>query len=644
MPLSYHQLLHTADDGPAWAESVLDAEIGRVLDNTNSSDGEPIPSFQVPGHRPSMPRRRGHPSADIDLSGTQRGAAGEGKTQRQSRTGRSNDSHTSAGQELPDANLAWDAGSVMTPTGGPPTVAMTETVGVAEAAPSSGPPEDSPQAAVWCGRVLGRRYRLTAQVGRGATSIVYRGVDEVLGRSVAVKVFDGPRSELNNPERQLAEMRALAAVDHPNLVTVYDAHVADGDDEPTYLILELVAGTTLSALLADGPLPPRRVAEIGVALAGALSAVHAASVVHRDVKPGNVLLTTSGTVKLGDFGLARILDNAAEITTGGEVMGTAAYLSPEQVASAAVLFPSDVYSLGLVLLECLTGHREYDGDPATAALARLLRRPAVPDFLPAPWPQLLTDMTDPDPLRRPTIVSVLAILDAAGEVFPVSAVSNPDEAAPTDAWSSPLEPYLRAPARSDAVERSSPRRFVLAAAAIAVATAAAVFFTGSNRSSDAIPPTPATAGIPAERVDAPQPTNSTPSPSTGTSTGANAVVAEPQTTPAPDPVVPPAQSESSTSAEPVLDQPAEEQDPNPAPVVAEPVAATQPVPPAVEQPAPSTDQPAAQSPDQPPADTPTASTDPDESGPGNNGNGKDKAADKTNGNGNGNGKGGKAKG
>ena len=96
---------------------------------------------------------------------------------------------------------------------------------------------------------------MTAQVGRGATSIVYRGVDEMLGRSVAVKVFDGPRSELNNPERQLAEMRALAAVDHPNLVAVYDAHVADGDDSP-YLILELVAGTTLSALLADGPLPP----------------------------------------------------------------------------------------------------------------------------------------------------------------------------------------------------------------------------------------------------------------------------------------------------------------------------------------------------------------------------------------------------
>ena len=125
--------------------------------------------------------------------------------------------------------------------------------------------------------------------------------------------------------------------------------------------------------------------------------MHAASVVHRDVKPGNVLLTTSWTVKLGDFGLARIVDNTAEITTGGEVMGTAAYLSPEQVASAAVLFPSDVYSLGLVLLECLTGHREYDGDPATAALARLLRRPAVPDFLPAPWPQLADGHDRPGP-------------------------------------------------------------------------------------------------------------------------------------------------------------------------------------------------------------------------------------------------------
>ena len=341
------------------------------------------------------------------------------------------------------------------------------------------------------GDTLGRRYRLVSQIGRGATSTVYQAVDEVLERSVAIKLYDGAHSQLNNVARQIVEMRALAAVAHPNLVTVYDGHVASdpaagSDVDPTYIVLELVEGITLSEALVAGPMPPETVGKIGLALAQALSAVHAAYVVHRDVKPGNVLLTSAGTVKLGDFGLARLLgDDAALITTGAEVMGTAAYLSPEQVCSSAVRYPSDIYSLGLVLLECLTGRRSYAGDAAQAALARLVRRPDIPDSLPAPWPALLSAMTASDPRMRPSADELSRTMSAFIETPDAPGTDGGSDA--TDGWSSPLGPFLieaTPPARSAA---ASVRRFSLAAAAIAAVTAAAVFFAGGYNNTHPVP-------------------------------------------------------------------------------------------------------------------------------------------------------------
>ena len=309
-------------------------------------------------------------------------------------------------------------------------------------------------------------------------------------------------------------MRALAAVDHPSLVTVYDGQVVghstdtydSADTEATYLVLELVEGTTLSALLLDGPIPPATVTRIGLALADALSAVHAAFLVHRDVKPANVLLTPSGAVKLGDFGLARLVrDDAAQITTGGEVMGTAAYLSPEQVTSSTVMFPSDIYSLGLVLLECLTGRRPYEGAPAEAALARLVRRPAVPDLLPEPWPGLLRAMTDPDPMRRPSAEQVghtLGGVRAEPTALQLDGVAGTQ---PADDSSSPLGPFLREPSPSDPGTTVSVRRFVLAAAAVAVATASAVFFAALHNTTDPSSVAPSGAAVPAESVVVAQP-------------------------------------------------------------------------------------------------------------------------------------------
>ena len=259
------------------------------------------------------------------------------------------------------------------------------------------------------GSLLNGRYRLLESSGRGGTAVVYRGVDEILGRTVAVKIFDSVLTDLNSVARQRAEMRALAAVNHPNLVAVYDAWIADrrpvaigaaGVDR-TYLVLEFVAGATLAGRLAGGPLPPKQVAAMGALLADALSVVHAAALVHRDVTPANILVSDGGEVKLGDFGLARILAAEGQPTSSPVVKGTAAYMSPEQARSEDVGPPSDIYSLGLVLLECLTGYREFQGEAVTAALARLLRDPIVPAELGGPWTTLLSAMTHADPSRRP---------------------------------------------------------------------------------------------------------------------------------------------------------------------------------------------------------------------------------------------------
>nr|WP_275889298.1 serine/threonine-protein kinase [Nakamurella flavida] len=253
------------------------------------------------------------------------------------------------------------------------------------------------------------RYRVDELIGRGGTADVHRGTDLLLGREVAIKVFDARLTGLNSPVRQRSEMRALSSVDHPHLVTVFDARVGDGE-RPTYLVMELVDGATLADRLADGPIPAGEIAGIGVALAGALAAVHAANLVHRDIKPANVLTTRAGEVKLADFGLARQLDATSRVTTGPDTLGTAAYFSPEQACGQEVGAAGDVYALGLVLLECLTGHQEFPGGALQAAVARLLRDPVISAGLPEPWPGLLTAMTAREPARRPTALQVGQVL------------------------------------------------------------------------------------------------------------------------------------------------------------------------------------------------------------------------------------------
>ena len=223
---------------------------------------------------------------------------------------------------------------------------------------------------------------------------VLRARDTLLGRDVAVKVF---RDDLDR-DRARAEMQTLAGLDHPRLVQVHDAGTG-------YLVMELVDGPNLAARC--GSLSPDEVASIGADVADGLAYVHARGVVHRDVKPANVLLSPTGA-KLADFGIARIVDSARQTGTGLTV-GTAPYLAPEQVTGQPVGPPADVYALGLVLLECLTGRREYDGGAVECALARLHRQPEVP-VLPGPWSPLLRAMTARNPADRPTAAEVAATL------------------------------------------------------------------------------------------------------------------------------------------------------------------------------------------------------------------------------------------
>ncbi|MGW4561275.1 protein kinase domain-containing protein [Streptomyces sp. NPDC004561] len=245
-------------------------------------------------------------------------------------------------------------------------------------------------------QVLSGRYRLGARIGSGGMADVYEGVDTRLRRPVAVKVFR-PGHDPQSEDRLTSEAVLLARLHHPGLVTVYDA---GRHDDRTYLVMELVNGPTLRGLLACGALPQRRAAEMGAGLARALAHVHRAGIVHRDVKPSNVLLDTAGDPHLADFGIA-LLANATRHTAPDVLTGTAAYLAPEQVEGRRVGPATDVYALGLVLLECLKGELEYQGSPLEAAIARLHRPPSVPTWFSSDLAALLRAMTAQDPEARP---------------------------------------------------------------------------------------------------------------------------------------------------------------------------------------------------------------------------------------------------
>jgi len=275
--------------------------------------------------------------------------------------------------------------------------------------------------AMLIGTTLAHRFRLDGHIGSGGMGDVFRGTDHRLRRPVALKVFSLAGAGADDIRRYADEARILAGLSHPGLVALYDVGADLGRcDEPlAFLVMELVEGPTLQQRISESPLSPLEVADIGRQLADALGHAHAAGIVHRDIKPANVLVTRevtfSGdadapvvTVKLADFGVAQsALRGSAQGARPTEAtLGTASYLSPEQALGGALGPASDVYSLGLVLLEALTGERAYTGAPLTSSLARLIEPIKVPTSLGRGWSALLTTMLSPDPHARPTTTAV----------------------------------------------------------------------------------------------------------------------------------------------------------------------------------------------------------------------------------------------
>ena len=255
------------------------------------------------------------------------------------------------------------------------------------------------------GAVLDERYRITARLGTGGMSQVFLAEDDQLGREVAVKV--DPASVIHDEDaaRRRDEVTLLAGMSHPNLVVLYDAALGS---EPSYLAMEYVAGETLADRLNRGPLDAGEATEIIRAVCEALAYMHARGVVHRDVKPANILLPERPApipAKLADFGIARLLDSGG-VTAAGTIMGTAAYVSPEQVTARPALPASDIYALGLVLIESLTGRRVFPGTGVEAAAARLARDPDLGAAELVPFRRLLRRMTARDPRERPTAAEV----------------------------------------------------------------------------------------------------------------------------------------------------------------------------------------------------------------------------------------------
>ncbi|KRE41409.1 serine/threonine-protein kinase [Knoellia sp. Soil729] len=413
------------------------------------------------------------------------------------------------------------------------------------------------------GRLLGGRYRLGAPLGRGGMAVVWRAEDEMLGREVAVKTLDltGPDSD-NAGERFRREARATAMLNHPHIVTVYDTGV---EDQTAFLVMELLPGPTLGEEVRDsGPLPVDEVRTIGYEVAGALQAAHDAGIVHRDIKPANISYAADGTVKVLDFGITQIVDEALghhQLTMTDTIVGTAEYLAPEQATGQRVDARADLYALGCVLTTLLTGKPPFTANTPVAILMKHAHdvpadvRGARPET-PADLAALVAALLAKDPVDRPQSGREVADLlrshraPALTEVLPAAAVATPPTAvAPRpDEWQGPAyetsEP-VREPRRSRAW-----LWLLLLGAALA---AAGIYLALQDR--DGTPDTPANTPVdtPTSQVSqspsdtpAPQPSTPAPRPSTPKST---TTVTE-QTTPTTSPT---AASTPPDTAQPVTD-------------------------------------------------------------------------------------------
>ncbi len=261
--------------------------------------------------------------------------------------------------------------------------------------------------------LLAGRYRLTDRIAAGGMGEVWRGEDQLLNRAVAVKLLPtGRAGDESFLARFRAEARYAASLSHPGIARVYD-YGESSEFGGAYLVMELVRGEPLSAILARaGRLSPDATLDIVSQAARALDAAHQAGIIHRDIKPGNLLIAAGGATKITDFGIATAVRaaQASHLTETGMVMGTAMYVSPEQATGAPVTAASDIYSLGVVAYECLAGHVPFRAnEPLAIAYAhKHAPVPPLPPDVPPPVADLVYDMLAKTPDRRPASVRVVA--------------------------------------------------------------------------------------------------------------------------------------------------------------------------------------------------------------------------------------------
>ena len=292
---------------------------------------------------------------------------------------------------------------------------------------------------------IGGRYVLQERIGAGAMGAVWRGTDELLNRTVAVKellasVPSGGGEGLEEARQRLQrEARLGARLQHPHVISVFDVVVHD--DRP-WLVMEYLPSRSLATVLAErGPLPAREVAEIGRQVADGLAAAHAAGVVHRDVKPGNVLLAEDGRVKLTDFGVSRAVDDV-QVTRTGLIAGTPAFLAPEVARGGEPMASSDVFALGATLYAAVEGHPPFGLDENAYALLHKVATGAVdPPYQAGPLTSVLMRLLAADPADRPSAAQARDALAAV-------AAGAPAPLAPAPAGTAVLQPPV------------PPRRFV----------------------------------------------------------------------------------------------------------------------------------------------------------------------------------------
>ncbi|MFJ5593032.1 serine/threonine-protein kinase [Streptomyces noursei] len=374
------------------------------------------------------------------------------------------------------------------------------------------------------GRLLAGRYRLADVLGRGGMGTVWRAGDEVLGRTVAVKELRFPGGVEEDEKRRLItrtlrEAKAIARIRNNGAVTVYD--VVDEDDRP-WIVMELVEGRSLAeAVRDDGPLTPRRAAEVGLAVLDVLRAAHGQGILHRDVKPSNVLISDDGRVVLTDFGIAQV-EGDPSVTSTGMLVGAPSYISPERARGQKPGPPADLWSLGGLLYACVEGVPPYDKGSAIATLTAVMTEPVEPPKSAGPLEDVIYGLLVKDPASR---------LDEAGARVLLQEVVHapePKPEPPLDATramtlpTAPVEPAERTPGKAARPAKPAAKPRVpkkpkgkptvgAAGAAGAAAGTAQQAPKATGGSGAAAPPVPAREpGKPAEDTTAAKPAAATP--------------------------------------------------------------------------------------------------------------------------------------